>query len=302
MSTKKIIIPHWITRSEEPYLGQASEKLFPKWISPPFAIIPKLPADWATTKIFYLPFTITDYAEMGSYDAMGSFDEEGNYYENPPALTYANVLERVRLDIKGGKYNNPGAAYGFGKTGKLIKNLKSIGERQAGMLKESLERPFDFFEGQDPLIRAHRRWFAGLIEQSWYGETPDIRKEAEDRINNLLKRPTGLENKKILMPSYLYLDGLVEYVHGITLVLKKSLDLPRGKRDPRIKMLTDTEQSLLGVGRCRELSEKITASGLHLKFPTFKTMLEEEGKILRKPTKANRHLIFKLLPKKTYPK
>jgi hypothetical protein len=99
------------------------------------------------------------------------------------------------------------------------------------------------------------------------------------------------------MPSYLYLDGLVEYVHGITLVLKKSLDLPRGKRDPRIKTLTDTDQSLLRVGRCRELSEKITASGLHLKFPTFKTILEEEGKILRKPTKANRHLIFKLLPK-----
>lgn len=297
MSTRKIITPQWITRGEDPYQGQASEKLFPEWLTPPFAIIPKLPVGWATTKIFYLPFTIPDYAEMGSYDAMGSFDEEGNYNENPPALTYANVLERVRWDIKGGRYNNPGSAYGFGKNGKLIKNLKSIEEQQAGMLKELLERPFDFFEGQDPLIQAHRRWFAGLIEQSWYGQTPDIRKEAENIIKNLLKRPIGLENKKVLIPSYLYLDGLVEYVHGITLVLKKSLDLPRGKRDPRIKTLTDGEQSLLGVGRCRELSEKITASGLYLKFATFKTMLEEEGKILRKPTNAHRHLIFKLTPK-----
>jgi hypothetical protein len=263
MSTRKNITPHWITRGEGHFFADQL-----------FAIIPKLPAGWLTRKIFYLPFTVKSYAA---------------------ALSYAKVLEQVRTDIQGRRYNNPLAAYGFNKEDKLIRQPVTRTEQEERMFKWLLENPYEFFESQDPLTRAHRKWFAGLLNQSWYGQTPAIRREAENTLKDLLKRPTGLEDRKVLIPSFLYLDGLIEYVHGITLVLKKNMDLPRNKRDPRIETVED--QSFNLSRKPRELTLEITAKGIGIEVDTLKAKLKEEAKLLGTPQKKHSHLVFKIRPK-----
>jgi hypothetical protein len=254
----KKIKPYWLQRGEGPFADQH------------FAIIPKIPPGWLTTKIYFFPFTKENYA----YN---------------PECTYERILSRLELSQYLIRYE----AYGFDADKNLIRHHCKSELSDDDMLRDLLLDPESFLTSDDALCRFYKKQLSRLIKQSWTD------KAEKEKLFDLLDRPQGIRQKKFIIPTYLYIDGLIEFVFRITQAIKRSFDLPRKHRDPRVKELSDDEQKLLSTGGLREASQRIVARKLihredtEAAFRTLKNLLADEKEILWEPSATHKHLIFK---------